>query len=56
MATPSFADEVLKQILVTRCARSLTVRNAPDRFVVLLTRASHRLQLAGRVHVIDDET
>ena len=49
IATPSFADEVLKQVLLQRSARHLIVVNAPDRFIELLDRAALRLGLADRL-------
>src|SRR3990172_2616941 len=51
IATPSFADEVLKAILIERAATSLTVRNAPERFAALLTRAAARLGVAERLTI-----
>ena len=49
ITTPSFTDEVLKQILVERVALSLTVVNAPRRFAELLLRAAVRLRIDDRV-------
>jgi hypothetical protein len=40
IATPSFADEILKQILIERDARRLEVVNAPHRLAELLTRTA----------------
>ena len=51
IATPSFTDEVLKQILVERRASSLTVVNAPRRFAELLLRAAVRLRIDDRLHI-----
>ena len=51
IATPSFADEVLKQILVERVALSLTVVNAPPRFAELLLRAAVRLRVDDRLQI-----
>lgn len=51
IATPSFADEVLKQVLIERQAASLTVENAPERLAGLLERAAVRLGVGDRLHV-----
>lgn len=51
IATPSFSDEVLKQILVERGALRLTVVNAPGRFAELLQRAAVRLGIDDRLHL-----
>lgn len=40
MATPSFLDELVKQILVVRGAEMLEVESAPERTIQLLTRAA----------------
>jgi len=51
IATPSFVDELLKQILIERSARRLRVTNAPRRFADLLLRASARLKVDDRLEV-----
>jgi len=51
IATPSFVDELLKQILIERSARCLRVTNAPRRFADLLLRASTRLKVDDRLDV-----
>lgn len=51
IVTPSFTDELLKQILIERNARCLKVTNAPQRFAHLLLRASKRLKVDDRIDV-----
>lgn len=51
IATPSFTDEILKQILIERDAHSLEVVNAPHRFAELLVRAAARLGVDDRLRV-----
>lgn len=51
IATPSFTDEILKQILIERDAHSLEVTNAPNRFAELLLRAAARLGIDDRLRV-----
>lgn len=52
VATPSFSDEVLKQILIERGARHLTIVHAPRRFAELLERAAVRLQVDERLEIV----
>ncbi len=52
IATPSFTDEVLKQILMERGARRLTVVHAPRRFTELLQRAAARLSVDERLEIV----
>ncbi len=52
IATPSFSDEVLKQILMERGARRLTVVHAPRRFAELLQRAATRLGVDERLEIV----
>jgi hypothetical protein len=54
IATPSFTDEILKQILVDRDAHSLEVVNAPDRLAELLERAAVRLGVGERLRITRD--
>jgi hypothetical protein len=51
VATPSFADEILKEVLLRRHAQHLDVTNAPGRFAELLERAAARLAVNERVDV-----
>lgn len=56
IATPSFTDEILKQILIERDAHSLEVINAPNRFAELLVRAGARLGIDDRLRVNREDT
>ena len=50
---PSFADELVKQILVNRGARELTVLTASDRFAHYLARSANNRGVRAKlvVHV-----
>lgn len=49
VGTPSFLDEIVKQVLVERHAQSLCVQGASERVQHLLERASTNRHVADRV-------
>lgn len=49
VGTPSFLDELLKQVLVQRAAASLSVIDASDRVRELLKRSASNRNVAGRL-------
>jgi hypothetical protein len=51
IGTPSFLDEVVKQILVLRHADALEVSDAPDRARDLLERAASNRSVRERLRV-----
>lgn len=51
VSTPSFLDEVVKEILVARRARLLDVLDASDRVRVLLERAAGNRGVGERLRV-----
>lgn len=52
IGTPSFLDEVLKQILVLRHAAVLEISGAPDRARDLLERAAENRSVRQRLHMV----
>ncbi|RIS59125.1 hypothetical protein D2E46_07210 [Mycobacteroides abscessus] len=52
-AAPSFADELCKEILVTRCAARLVVESASERLAFYLERSAHARGVADRLVVTD---
>jgi hypothetical protein len=51
ISSPSFLDELIKQVLVLRNAESLDVLAAPGRTGTLLERAAQNRNVAARLHV-----
>jgi hypothetical protein len=48
-AAPSFADELCKEILVTRCAARLTVEDASEKLAYYLERSANARQVSDRL-------
>lgn len=51
VATPSFLDEIVKQVLLVRGADALEVRSAPSRASDLLERAAQNRGVADRLRL-----
>lgn len=51
VGTPSFLDEIVKQVLIVRHAAALEVRDAPVRAGDLLKRSAHNRGVGERVTV-----
>jgi len=51
VGTPSFLDEVVKQVLEARNAASLDVTNAPERVRRLIERAGDNRGVSDRLRV-----
>jgi len=51
ISTPSFLDEVVKEVLVERRADALNLIDATERTREQIERSAQNRQVAGRVHV-----
>jgi len=52
IATPSFLDEIVKQVLERRNAMALEVSDASERARLLLTRSAQNRGVGDRLHVV----
>ena len=52
--TPSFLDEMLKILVLERCATRVELRHASDRAKALATRSALNRGIGARLDVVDD--